>query len=415
MDAVLPSRQFLRSKSGQSLLVFVAISALLSTVVGYSFYATSLSWFKAHKSEEKITALELVDAFVTNYSDLRAQFAAQAPVPATFRAHSIDQFNKQHKEHGSESGFNLLWVGREGRSIATPPTDEAMARTIEVFASQPDPKSQSEFLNVNGDLVFRTIYPSFAHEQSCVDCHNRIQPDQHWKLGDLMGAFSIDVPAGPFLATTRVEAIGLSIALFLAFGLVGLIIAILHFRQMTERERAVQSELARKERLSSLGQLTATVAHELRNPLSVIRNSLFAIKELAGPSATLERPLTRVERNVHRCDRIIADLLDFTRFQDLKRATVDADQWIEEILNEQRLPDGVVLRRRLRGGGRISLDPERMRRVVINLIENATQAMAESKDRAVGYGKHCNDDGSFRARRRRYRTRYPKRRARQDF
>lgn len=378
MDAVLPNRAFLRSKSGQGLIVFVLISALLSAAVGYSFYASSLSWFTAHKSEEKVTALELVDAFVTNYSDIRAQFSPQAPVPATFRAHSIELFDKQHKENGSAAGFNLQWVGREGRSIATPPADEMMARTIEAFATEPEPKAYSEFLTVNGELVFRTVYPSFAHEQSCVDCHNRTQPDQHWKLGDLMGAFSIDVPAGPFLEETRLQAIGLSVAMFLAFGAVGFTIAIFHFRQMTERERAVQSELLRKERLSSLGQLTATVAHELRNPLSAIRNSLFAIKELVGPSANLERPLTRVERNVQRCDRIIADLLDFTRLRELNRATVDADQWLEEILNEQRLPENVVLRHQLSGAGQVSFDPERMRRVVINLIENAAQAMAES-------------------------------------
>src|SRR6202030_3465951 len=61
--------------------------------------------------------------------------------------------------------------------------------------------------------------------------------------------------------------------------------------------RAAQDELIRKERLSVLGQLTATVAHELRNPLSTIRNTLFTLKELASNAGLkLDRPIARMER-----------------------------------------------------------------------------------------------------------------------
>ncbi len=52
--------------------------------------------------------------------------------------------------------------------------------------------------------------------------------------------------------------------------------------ERTTELKAAQSELVRKERLSALGQLTATMAHELRNPLSAICNTLFAVKETAS-------------------------------------------------------------------------------------------------------------------------------------
>jgi signal transduction histidine kinase len=391
------TRAFLKSKSGQGFVLFLLVCAILSAAVGFSTYSSSLSWFTAHKTEEKVTALGLVDAFVTNYSDIRAKPMAQAPVPATFRAHSIELFNKQNKDAGLEN-FHLLWVGRQGRAIATPPADDQMAKTIESFATAPEPKAHSEFTTINGELVFRTVYPSFAHQQSCVDCHNQLQPEQHWKLHDLMGAFSIDVPASPFLAASRMQSIAWGLAVFFAFGVVGLAIAIMHFRQIAEREatqiaverelvrrveertaelREAQNELLRKERLSTLGQLTATVAHELRNPLSAIRNSIFPIKQKVGADPDLERPLDRVVRNIQRCDRIITDLLDFTRFRELARTDVDADQWLADTLNEQKPPDGITLRRQLNARCKISLDPERMRRVVINLVENSAQAMAE--------------------------------------
>jgi hypothetical protein len=82
--------------------------------------------------------------------------------------------------------------------IRTPPSDPAMAAAIEAFAGEKNPKPHAGFLTVGGEPVFRTVYPSLAREQSCVDCHNKLQPQQHWQLNDLMGAFTIDVP-GPSL------------------------------------------------------------------------------------------------------------------------------------------------------------------------------------------------------------------------
>ncbi|HVA13073.1 MAG TPA: ATP-binding protein, partial [Stellaceae bacterium] len=148
--------------------------------------------------------------------------------------------------------------------------------------------------------------------------------------------------------------------------------------ERTAELKAAQGELVRKERLSALGQLTATMAHELRNPLSAIRNTLFAVKETASTKGIdLERPISRVERSVARCDRIINDLLDYTRVKELHLSDLAPDPWIEEVLSEQRLPAGIGLERRLDADCTVAVDPERMRRVLINLIDNAAQAMTD--------------------------------------
>ncbi len=159
---------------------------------------------------------------------------------------------------------------------------------------------------------------------------------------------------------------------------------VLRVEERTAELRKAQIELLRREKLSTLGQLTATVAHELRNPLSAIRNTVFTIKEtMAGAGLALDRPLARVERNVTRCDRIISDLLDFTRMRELNCAPIDFEGWLEEVLSDQRLPDGVILRRDFGARGRlVSFDCERMRRVIVNLVENAAQAMADLEGRA---------------------------------
>jgi signal transduction histidine kinase len=136
------------------------------------------------------------------------------------------------------------------------------------------------------------------------------------------------------------------------------------------------------------------MAHELRNPLSAIRNTLFAVKETAASKGVdLERPITRVERSVTRCDRIINDLLDYTRVKELRVAEIASDPWIEEVLSEQHLPAGIELERHLTADCMIAIDPERMRRVLINLIDNAAQAMPEdARERKITVTTASADD-----------------------
>jgi diguanylate cyclase (GGDEF)-like protein/PAS domain S-box-containing protein len=223
-------RRFTWSRSGRGFFVHLGICAALSLGVACGFYYLSLNWFIQHKSGEKIAALQLVDAFVTNYSAIRSQLGQAAPVPASFRAHAIEAFNRQN---GDSSEFRLASVGRPGREIVTAPTDARMAQAIEAFAGSSNPKPVSELLDVNGQLMFRTIYPTFAHEQSCVSCHNELQPDKaQWRIHDLMGAFVVDVPASAFLHTIRWQSIGIGLGLFLALALAGLTISLMHFRQL---------------------------------------------------------------------------------------------------------------------------------------------------------------------------------------
>jgi len=520
-------RRFLRSKAGVNFLRLLGFSAVLAVGVGYGVYQFSLGAFTTSKSEEKVTALKLIDAFVTTYSNERAKFGATAaPVPATFRAHSIELFNKARL---GDDALRLVWVGRTGREIKTAPTDTQMADTIEAFAREPGPKPQSSFLRVDNQLVFRTVYPSIASQQSCVDCHNsQLAAGQpQWRLNDVMGAFSIDVPAGAFLRNSLLWSIGLGLAVFFAMSGVGLVISALHSQQIAEREASqarlkesetrfrdfaetasdwfweqdenlrfaylsdpvsesgltphshigktrrevvfdgvseqqwrahdadlaarrpfedfrfqrkaasgefrhisvsgkpffdetgrfcgyrgtarditaevvterelarrveertaelkhAQEELLRSERLSVLGQLTATVAHELRNPLSAIRNSVYAIKEfVSGKGLALDRPLTRIERSIARCDGIVTDLLDYARSRQLQSTEQVVDQWLGEVLDEQKLPSHVRLSRDLAAPGVIAaFDPERLRRVMVNLVDNAVQSFPDGAPNA---------------------------------
>ncbi|GEM_PF-2132746 len=149
--------------------------------------------------------------------------------------------------------------------------------------------------------------------------------------------------------------------------------------QMEHARLLAEAELLKKDRLSVLGQLTATVAHELRNPLSAIRNTLFSVKEMAtGAGVKLDRPIARMERSIDRCNRIIGDLLEYARTRELRCAAVGFDHWLGEVLSEQSLPATVSLVTDFGApDAMVMIDGERVRRVVINLIDNAAQALGE--------------------------------------
>jgi len=143
---------------------------------------------------------------------------------------------------------------------------------------------------------------------------------------------------------------------------------------------AVEAELLKQERLSLLGRLTASLAHELRNPLSTIRNTIHAIREVAvDKGIDIERQMRRMYRTIDRCDGIIRDLLDYAGARDVVVSPIRIDSWLNDVLNDQKVLAGVTIERRFAAAGALVMfDPERLRCVIVNLIENALEALVET-------------------------------------
>ncbi|NLE37316.1 MAG: PAS domain S-box protein [Pirellulaceae bacterium] len=148
-------------------------------------------------------------------------------------------------------------------------------------------------------------------------------------------------------------------------------------RELVEAELSqARAELVKKTRLATLGQLTATVSHEIRNPLGSIRTAIYSIaQEVHGHSPLVDRALERAERNVLRCDRIIEELLDYTRVGVLKLEPTRVDRWLAEVLDEYPWPDGIAVTRSFAAGVEVSIDRDQLRRCIVNLLTNACQAM----------------------------------------
>ncbi len=149
-------------------------------------------------------------------------------------------------------------------------------------------------------------------------------------------------------------------------------------RERTAALEATQAELLRQERLAALGQLIATVSHELRNPLGTVRTSVFSLGErLTDTEPAVQRAIARAERNILRCDRIIEELLDYTRTNRPELQTLRIDAWLADALAELDLPPTVQCTQRLATGATVRADPERLRRAVTNIVQNALHALED--------------------------------------
>ena len=153
-------------------------------------------------------------------------------------------------------------------------------------------------------------------------------------------------------------------------------------REMGDKVRLLQEaqqEIVRKGRMAQLGQLTATIAHELRNPMGAVRNTAYLIRrKLEARGLDLDQQLTRIDNGITRCDNIIAQLLDFARSKQPDLQSVDVDHWLATLVQEeaQTLPNTVEIELQLGLGSQTAtMDPDRMRRALSNVIHNAAEAM----------------------------------------
>lgn len=151
--------------------------------------------------------------------------------------------------------------------------------------------------------------------------------------------------------------------------------------------KEAQEELVKKGRMEQLGQLIATIAHEVRNPLGAIRTTAFMVeRKIAGKGLGLEGHLQRINNSVNRCDTIIAQLLDFSRSKEVNSSPILLDDWVAKTVREEaaRLPENILIECALGLDNEIvHIDPARMQRAIVNLLSNASEALLGQQDRAL--------------------------------
>lgn len=152
----------------------------------------------------------------------------------------------------------------------------------------------------------------------------------------------------------------------------------------SERLAALLVRTSRQQKLAALGQLSAGVGHDLRNPLSAVSNSIFVLKrrlDKAGPiDAAIAEPLELARREIAACQRIIVDLLDYARETTLELLPVDVATLIDECVALVFVPARVTLQVHVAPDvGVVPLARDRLRQVLVNLVQNAIEAIPEER------------------------------------
>ncbi|MBU1878336.1 MAG: cache domain-containing protein, partial [Chloroflexi bacterium] len=153
------------------------------------------------------------------------------------------------------------------------------------------------------------------------------------------------------------------------------------FNTMVETLDKTQQELIRKENLASVGQLAAGVAHEINNPLGTILLFSDMMYKEALEGDPRRDDLTMIISETTRCKRIVADLLNFARQQDVLAQDTDIHALLDQVLEGmQRQPSfqGVTIVRQFDPQlPEIQADPDQLQQVFVNLLNNAAEAIED--------------------------------------
>jgi len=146
-----------------------------------------------------------------------------------------------------------------------------------------------------------------------------------------------------------------------------------------------QREAAQRERLSSLGRLSTVIAHEIRNPLMIIKGSLRSLRKGVATTEEVASVAADIEGEVTRLNRVVNDVLDYAKPIALTYDAVEIDRLVRDaaqaVVASQPGPPDVVVE--AAPGVTATTDGDRLRQVVINLVTNARDAVLARRADAV--------------------------------
>lgn len=147
----------------------------------------------------------------------------------------------------------------------------------------------------------------------------------------------------------------------------------------TRELQAAQAQLLRAERLAALGQFSATMAHELRNPLNIIKLSVhFLTGHVPAREEKLQRHLGHLHRAVERACAIIDDLLTFSRLPPPRLGPVAVNELVRTAVGALAAPEGARVEWSLAADlPPVLADARQIEQAIGNLVQNAFQAMPE--------------------------------------
>ncbi|MEW6097195.1 MAG: PAS domain S-box protein [bacterium] len=166
-----------------------------------------------------------------------------------------------------------------------------------------------------------------------------------------------------------------------------------HLKELVEERtkelKETQDKLIQSERLAAAAQIATEAAHEVKNPLSVIKAGLYYLKKILPEDEEAQKNIYILNNAVERTTAYINDLLNFSRQPVLNLMSVEINELLAESLKElpEEILSGIEVSRDLDPDlPQIKADPERLKQVFTNIIKNASESMGKEVRRPVKAG-----------------------------
>jgi signal transduction histidine kinase len=148
------------------------------------------------------------------------------------------------------------------------------------------------------------------------------------------------------------------------------------FNTLTDSIARFQREMSQKERLSSLGRLSTVIAHEVRNPLMIIKAALHTLRQRDLSAEAVREAAADIDGEVVRLNRIVNEVLDFARPIQFQLAPADINALCRDSAAAAEASPGPSVHLDLDPSlPMVSTDAERLRLALVNLLVNARQAV----------------------------------------
>lgn len=170
--------------------------------------------------------------------------------------------------------------------------------------------------------------------------------------------------------------------------------------QGLRENKRLEERLREAEHLSAVGELSRSIAHEIRNPLNFISLSIDHIREKYPPSVhkdaeNFDALLSSMKQEIRRLNRLVSDFLDYGKPLRLNIQRTQVERMLDdvvEIIRAKAAEEGVEIKKQYEFSPDIMVDPELMKTCIMNVLTNAFQAMPEGGTLTIRTGR---DDGRF--------------------
>lgn len=144
--------------------------------------------------------------------------------------------------------------------------------------------------------------------------------------------------------------------------------------------RLAESRMLQSSKMAAIGQLAAGIAHEIRTPLGIIRNSAYLLKRMMGAEDSTGKQLQHIEESVDRANHIINGLLNISRVGDNKPIAIEPRAFVEDLWMlhaKMWQAQGITFECDYNSEAVLLLPEEPLKHILINLFANAVDAMPE--------------------------------------